>query len=256
MKLLFLLIAILINFFNHSLIKSEEKIDSAKNITENISKKESITKDKNDMRKIHIVKIEDTISSISRLYSINKDLIIQLNNLKDENYIYVGQNLIISKSNQNSTQQSDLLKKYHIVQIGDNLTEISNKYKLDLFYLIKINNLKNPDSIKVGQKILLTKHNPTSSEDHQILKNTKTNELLDLDNQIYGPIIIQSKSYKEIKGRKILNVLNQDNKKLILSIDCDKEELDIRIPGRAWMGGQPAKEKFEKNLINDFCQKF
>ena len=51
----------------------------------------------------------------------------------------------------------------------------------------------------------------------------------------------------------MLNVLNQQNKKLILSINCDSNELDVRIPGRKWMGGQPAKEEFEKNLINDFC---
>ena len=90
MKLVFLVIAILINFFNTSSIKSEEKIDSGNNKIENISKQESITEDKTEIRKIHIVKIGDTISSISRLYSINKDLIIKLNNLKDENYIFVG----------------------------------------------------------------------------------------------------------------------------------------------------------------------
>ena len=71
--------------------------------------------------------------------------------------------------------------------------------------------------------------------------------------KIYGPVIIQSKSYKDIKGRKVLNVLNQENKKLIISINCDKNELDVRIPGRKWMGSKPAKEEFENNLINDFC---
>ena len=78
-------------------------------------------------------------------------------------------------------------------------------------------------------------------------------DLLELDKKIYGPIIIQTKSYKDIKGRKVLNVLTQENKKLILSINCDKNELDIRVPGRKWMGGEPAKEEFENNLINDFC---
>jgi len=253
MKLLFLVIVILINFFNHSLLKSEEKIDSKNNQIENITKKESISEDKTEIRKIHIVKIGDTISSISKFYSINKDLIIKLNNLKNENYIYVGQNLIISESTENSKQQSDLINNYHIVQIGENLTEISNKYKLNLGYLVEINNLKNPDSIKVGEKLLLSKNNPISSDNDQIIKNKKNNELLELDKQIYGPIIIQSKSYETIKGRKVLNVLNQDNKKLILSINCDKNELDIRIPGRKWRGGEPAKEEFEKNLINDFC---
>ena len=253
MKFAFLVIAIFINFFNQSLIKSEEKIDPANNTIENIAKKESISEDKTEIRKIHIVKSGETILSISKFYSINKDLIIKLNNLKNENYIYVGQNLIISEPTENSKQQSDLINNYHIVQIGENLTEISNKYKLNLGYLVEINNLKNPDSIKVGEKILLSKNNTISSDNDQIIKNKNNNELLELDKQIYGPIIIQSKSYETIKGRKVLNVLNQENKQLILSINCDKNELDIRIPGRKWRGGEPSKEEFEKNLINDFC---
>ena len=93
MKFAFLVIAIFINFFNHSLIKSEEKIFS-KNKIENIARKESITEEKTEIKKIHIVKSGDTISSISKFYSINKDLIIKLNNLKDENYIFVGQILL------------------------------------------------------------------------------------------------------------------------------------------------------------------
>jgi len=253
MKFAFLEITIFINFFNHSFIKSEEKIYSAKNKIENIAIEKSITEEKTEIKKIHIVKSGDTISSISKFYSISKDLLIKLNNLKDENYIFVGQNLIISKSAKNTTKQSDLINNYHIVQKGENLTEISSKYKSNLRYLIEINNLKNPDSIKVGQKLILSKNEPISSENYQIIRNKKNNQLLEIDKQIYGPIIIQSKSYKKIKSRKVLNVLNKENKKLILSINCDTNELDVRIPGRKWRGGQPPKEEFEKNLINDFC---
>ena len=253
MKFGFLVIAIFINFFNHSLIKPEEKIFSAKNKTENIARKESINEEKTELNKIHIVKSGDTISSISKLYSINKDLIIKLNNLKDENYIFVGQNLFISESTENVTKQSDLINNYHVVQIGENLTDISNKYKLNVGYLIEINDLKNPDSIKVGQKLFLSKNGQNSSENYQVIKNNKNNELIELNKTIYGPLIIQSNSYKNIKGRKVLKVLNQQNKNLILLINCDKNELDVRVPGRKWMGSKPAREEFEKNLINDFC---
>ena len=251
MKFAFLVIAIFINFFNQSLIKSEEKIFSAENKIENIAKKELITEEKTEIRRIHIVKSGDTLSSISKLYSINKDLIIKLNNLKDENYIFVGQNLIISESNKNLLLTSDLINSYHIVQIGENLTEISNKYNLNIGYLLEINNLKNPNSLKVGEKILLTKNNPNISKNDQTNKNN--NELLESEKLIYGPLTIENKSFKKFNGKRILNVLNQENKKLILSINCDKNELDIRVPGRKWMGGEPAKEEFEKNLINDFC---
>ena len=253
MKFAFLVIAIFINFFNQPLIKSEEEIDSVKNKIENIDRKESITDEKTEIKKIHIVKSGDTLSSISKFYSVNKDLIIKLNNLKDENYIFVGQNLIISESTENSKKQSDLINNFHIVKTGETLTEISSKYKLNLKYLIEINNLKNPDSVNVGQKLLLNRNKPISSENYQIIKNKKNNEFLDLDKKIYGPITIQSKTYQKIKGRKVINVLNKENKKLILSINCDTNELDVRIPGRKWRGWKPVKEEFEKNIINDFC---
>jgi len=253
MKFAFLVIVIFINFFNHSLIKSEEKKFSSKNTIENIARKESITEEKTEIKKIHIVKSGDTLSSISKFYSINKDLIIKLNNLKDENYIFVGQNLIISESSENLTKQYDLKNNYHIVQAGENLTEISSKYNLKVIDLIEINNLNNPNSIKIGQKLAIRKKNTINSENYETTENKKNNELLDLDKKIYGPIIIQSKSNKDILGRKVLNVLNQENKKLILSINCDTNELDVRIPGRKWMGSKPAKEEFENNLINDFC---
>jgi len=253
MKFAFLVIAIFINFFNYSYIKSEEKIFSAKNKIENITRKELITEEETAIKKIHVVKSGDTISSISKFYSINKDLIIKLNNLKDENYIFVGQNLIISESTENLTKQSDLINNYHIVQTGENLTEISNKYNLKVIDLIEINNLNNPDSIKVGQKLIISKKNTINLDNNETTENKKNNELLELEKKIYGPIIIQSKSYKDIKGRKVLNVLNQENKKLILSINCNTNELDVRIPGRKWMGSNPAKEEFENNLIKDFC---
>ena len=252
MKLVFLVITILINLFNHSSIKSEDKIDLVTNITENISKKESNNENKKENKTIHIVKSGETLSSISKLYSINKDLIIKLNNLKDQNYIFVGQNLIISESNKNNLLQSDI-NDYHIVQIGENLTEISSKYNLKVEYLLEINNLKYPDSIKVGEKIFLSKYSPNNSENPQVIINNKNNELLELDKQIYGPIIIKSKSYGNNKDRVVLNVLNRENKKLILLINCKKNELDVRIPGKKWMGAKPAKEEFEKDLINDFC---
>jgi len=54
MKFAFLVIAIFINFINHSSIKSEEKIFSAKNKIANIAKEESITEEKTEIKKIHI----------------------------------------------------------------------------------------------------------------------------------------------------------------------------------------------------------
>ena len=250
MKFTFLLITIIINFFNPLIVKSEEEIDS-QNIqiksTDNLSK----------INRIHIVKEGDTISSISNFYLVDKKLIIRLNDLKDENYIFVGQNLIISNNNQNSLEKRNVKiqnsNNFHIVQTGESLTEISNKYKLKLEYLININNLKDPDSIKVGKKLLLNKNKKVNKEIMSSLIKTEINQSTNIDKKVYGPLKIESSQYKVSNGRKILNIRNQRDKKLILAIKCKTKELDVRIPGRQWSGLQPAKEEFEKNLINDLC---
>ena len=248
MKFTFILLAFIFNFLNPNFIKAEEIIDSSNNQIENTTKVKSTNNEISDFKKIHIVQVGDTITSISNFYSIKKDLIIKLNNLTNENYIYVGQNLKISHPSQESKNNND-----HIVQKGESLTEISTKYGLDFKELIEINNLKNPDSLEVGSKIILRKNNINNQKVNTSIKEEKINQFLSKKIKKYGPLTTQQRELEEVGGRKILNALNQSNKKLIISIKCQTKDLDVRIPGRKWRGGIPAKEEFEKNLINDFC---
>ena len=253
MKLTFILFAFIINFFNTNFIKAEEIIDSSNNQIENTTKVESSNNEISDFKKTHIVQVGDTITSISNLYSIKKDFIIKLNNLKDENYIYVGQNLKIYDSSQENKPNKDTNNSYHLVQKGESLTEISTKYGLNFKELIKINNLKNPDSLEVGSKLFLSEKNINNQEINTSLKEEKINQFISKESKKYGPLKTQQPELEEEGGRKILNAQNQNNKKVIISVRCATKDLDVRIPGRKWRGWIPAKEQFEKNLINDFC---
>ncbi|EIR6826644.1 LysM peptidoglycan-binding domain-containing protein [Listeria innocua] len=44
-------------------------------------------------------------------------------------------------------------KEYYTVKSGDNLTAIAKKYKTSVSKLQSLNNIKNPNLIKVGQKL-------------------------------------------------------------------------------------------------------
>ena len=253
MKLTFILFALIINFFNPNFIKAEEIIDSSKNQIEKTTKVKSTNNEISDFKKIHIVQVGDTITSISNFYSIKKDFIIKLNNLEDENYIYVGQNLKISDPSQGSKLNKDIKNSYHLVQKGESLTEISTKYGLNCKELIEINNLKNPDSLEVGSKLFLREKNIQNQKITNSIEEENINTFLSKKSKNYGPLTIQQTELKEVSSRKILNALNQNNKKVIISIKCATKDLDVRIPGRKWRGWIQAKEEFEKNLINDFC---
>ena len=127
MKLTFILFAFFFNFFNPLFIKGEEVIDSSNNQIINTFGDNPSFKEGSEVKTIHIVKVGDTITSISKLYSIDKDLIIKLNDLKDENYIYLGQNLKITDTNQ-ITKNNSNQNIYHLVLKGETLTEISIRY--------------------------------------------------------------------------------------------------------------------------------
>ena len=208
MKLTFILFAFIINFFNTNFIKAEEIIDSSNNQIENTTKVESPNNEISDFKKTHIVQVGDTITSISNLYSIKKDFIIKLNNLKDENYIYVGQNLKVSDPSQESKNNNDENKNFHIVQKGESLTEISTKYRLNFQSLIEINNIKNPDSLKVGSKLFLRENNINNQKVTTSIKKEKINQLISKESKTYGPLTTQQTELKEVSGRKILNALN------------------------------------------------
>ena len=252
MKLTFILFSLFINFFNPLSIRGEEVIDSSNNQIGNNFKGEPSINQKSEVKEIHIVKPGDTITSISNLYSIEKDLIIKLNDLKDENYIYVGQNLKISDTNE-ITENNAKQNIYHLVLKGESLTDISVRYGIDLKYLIEINNLKDQDSIEVGSKLYLRDQNTINQNISAITKNDGINKLTNEDIKIYGPITIEPNKLKKSNNRIILNALNQKKKKIIISLKCETKDLDVRIPGRKWRGWKPAKEEFEKNLLNDFC---
>jgi LysM repeat protein len=45
------------------------------------------------------------------------------------------------------------IAKFYVIQKGDSLTSIADKFGIDLRQLIALNNIKDPDKIRAGQKL-------------------------------------------------------------------------------------------------------
>jgi len=239
---------LLITFYSHSLLGE-------------VNNKSKDFNDKNDMQStlksknsseiiIHVVKKGDTLSSISKKYSIKKESIIEVNNLLDENYIFIGQNLKIVE---NFIPANNNNIYYHEIKKGENLTEVANKYDISLNKLVEINDIENQNILEVGTKLKLRQEIPTR-------KDSSTNELhtpKGIDKLIknkYGPLVIENENTNiEKRERKFLKATHKNGKKFILHINCEKKEINLRGIGRKWKGWMPAREKFEDELLNDFC---
>ena len=239
---------LLITFYSHSVLS--EINNKSKNLnTDNNIQSTFKSKDFGEII-IHVVKRGDTLSSISKKYSIKKESIIKVNKLVDENYIFIGQNLKIVENlipeNNNDTY-------YHEIKEGENLTEIANKYNISLSELVEINDIENQNILEVGTKLKLKQETsikkdypinepPTQKGKEKIIKNK------------YGPLVIENENTNiEKRERKFLKATHKNGKKFILHINCEKKEINLRGIGRKWKGWMPAREKFEDELLNDFC---
>ena len=239
---------LLITFYSNSLL-SEENIKS-KNFNDENDMQSTLKSESFGEIIIHVVKKGDTLSSISKKYSIKKESIIKVNKLLDENYIFIGQNLKIVENlipeNNNDTY-------YHEIKKGENLTEIANKYNILLSELVEINDIEDQNILEVGTKLKLKQEIFTKMD----LPINEPLPLKEIDKKIknkYGPLVIDNEN-TNIKKRKrnFLKATHENGKKFILHINCEKKEFNVRGIGRKWKGWMPAREKFEDELLNDFC---
>ncbi len=185
----------------------------------------------------HKVVNGDTISNIALRYRINEDQLIRINNLNNANYLYEGQLLVLPSKEDTPTSSKN---KFHTVVAGDTLSKISLTYKINEQELIKINQLKNADSLYIGQNIKLingvkegikTKNNnfERHSSDGSFHMISKGDTLSSIAKTYQVPIAklieINSISSPDMLtiGKKLKLISNQDNNKKDISLVRKKE---------------------------------
>jgi len=104
---------------------------------------------------IYKVKDRDCLSKIAARYpGVSRKMIAEANNLKAPRYILrMGRVLTIPSPVKKVVSSDD--RRFHLVKKGDAIWKIARKYGATVKTLVKINNLKNPKLIRIGQKIYL-----------------------------------------------------------------------------------------------------
>lgn len=98
----------------------------------------------------YLVKKGDNLSFIAKNFNVSMEELIEFNDIKNPNLIYVNQRLKIPGEN----GQTYKVKK------DDSLWKIAEKFAVKISNIIEINNLLSPDKIFVGQELLI----PTRKE--------------------------------------------------------------------------------------------
>lgn len=119
---------------------------------------------------VHHVQRGETLSSISRQYSVGIDRLVKANQLMDPHRLKINQAIIIpgagssGGSQSNNTPAKSSAPSYsapssssgtYSVRSGDTLSSIARKNGTSIASLMNANRLTNPDTLKIGQTLNL-----------------------------------------------------------------------------------------------------
>ena len=123
-----------------------------------------------DSKQYYIVKSGDSLSEIATKYNTTVAELVRLNNIKNPNLIYAGEKIILPGTNSGTSNSS-----YYTVKSGDTLSEIAAKYNTTVAELVRLKNIKNPNLIYAGEKIVLpSTSSGTSSPSYYTVKSGDT----------------------------------------------------------------------------------
>ena len=102
---------------------------------------------------VHVVQPGESLNDIAENYGVSPAAIAQANNLANRNLLRVGQELTIPGVT--ALDAAAARGSVHVVQPGESLSGIAVRYGVSIQDIITLNNLANPDSLAVGQELII-----------------------------------------------------------------------------------------------------
>lgn len=160
----------------------------------------------------YTVKPGDSLVKIANRYGVSVKEIVRANNLKKPYIIYPGQKLKIPVK-KNTKAKKNIKIIIHRVKSGESLIKIARKYNVSTKDIIRLNNLKKPYRLYVGQKLKIpVKAKPKKVSSKKIRKyqtyckvkhKVKRGESLSLIASRYGLSLKSLKLMNNLKSNRI-----------------------------------------------------
>jgi LysM repeat protein len=101
---------------------------------------------------VHVVQPGETLAQIAARYGTTTTSLVQANGLRNANFIWWGQRLIIPGSGYSTPSTGT---SYHTVSYGETLAIIAARYGTSISALARLNGLSNINFVYVGQRLLV-----------------------------------------------------------------------------------------------------
>ena len=183
----------------------------------------------------------DTLYKIAKDYNINLKHLMDINNLRNNSFLEIGQILILPKDSIykeliNNKGNELAIKKvfYHQTSKSEYISSIANIHQVPLEEINILNNLNN--TLKVNPNIKLK------------LRKNKSSKWLK-----YGSLMINWSDWTYFGGNYIAQAKTKKNKTFHIALSCKNRALNNTLNNSYWTNWYFPESDFEFKLINDFC---
>ncbi len=188
------------------------------------------------------VKEGDTLYKIARFHNVKVKDIINLNMLNDESYLKLGQIILLPAESYNQKEERSLAiakqkVNYHQISNKEEVSEISEIHNIPIEDIISMNKINRSQNLAVGTIL-------------KIREDKRNSNKVWLD---YGPIRIKWSDWRYVEGNYITNAENKNKTSFFLAVNCEKRRINHRLKDGKWNNWFFAKDGFEHDFINDFC---
>lgn len=129
----------------------------------------------------------DTLSSIANKFNTTVEELVSINNITNPNLILVGQILKLRRDDLSQVENNT-----YVVQQGDTLSKIAQKYGTTYQELARINNISNPNYIQVGQVIKISCKNNITDRIYTVQAGDTLSKIAKMYNTTVGDLVTKN----------------------------------------------------------------
>lgn len=109
---------------------------------------------------VHVIEPGDTLSNVAQRYGVLITNLAAYNQILDHNHVVLGQKLRIPPVGETITAPAvetvPGADGYHVVRQGDSMSAIARRFSLTLEQLMELNNIDEPNLVRMGTMLRLT----------------------------------------------------------------------------------------------------
>jgi len=124
------------------------------------------------LNQTYTVEADDTINRIALRLGVDAEAFRRINKLGDDYDLIIGDELIVPATSGELRVTSTTPEEVYVVQPGDSLGRIAEQYELSMGSLMAANYLSNPDSIYVGQQLIIPEPEAEEADTGEVQSKT------------------------------------------------------------------------------------